>query len=1056
MANNSTISIKDKIKKMSLDERKKYMNDLVQQLWFIHESDKQRIIKSKKLIEFAIACKDKKFEGIGYYHLAAYFNASQNRYPEFKPTIHKAIEILKRTKQYSMLSSAYLLLGVDAINLGQYNLNLDYFLIAKHYADMSKDDYLLSIVYYYFSGVYIMVKDYDTALFYAKEAVRRVDKKNESLTVFGSDVKDMAYSMLGQCYMILGKSDKVQTCYKKSLKRKECYIASPDCPNTALIYCFHIMALHDAGNFAERDKKCEEFIELLKKHKPSPPFIMHILNANSFMLRVGLIDYTRKIILILDEANKKIQNPNFGLIIAYQKVMLAKIDNDEKALMEAMQEHFVYYKKNNDLVLENLRVATELRVEMDDMQNSKNELKILKASNEAKSLFLSNMSHEMRTPLNAILGMDEIILRQTREEETYKYASDIKTAGNTLLAIINEVLDSSKIEAGKMDIIPVEYDLGSVVNDLVNMIKQRIEDKGLAFNIDVDPNIPYLLYGDEIRIKQCVLNILTNAVKYTETGSITLKISCSWPINEKNWKLHKDNYKKIDGTKSEIGDDAGSKDGLRPVLVRFRVIDTGIGIKKEDINKLTKPFVRIEEERNRTIEGTGLGMNIVQNLLNLMGSKLEVESVYGEGSDFSFELLQGARTEEPIGNYTDRYKAYVSKKEQYKTGFTAPNARVLVVDDTSANLTVARGLIKPMLINVDTATSGKETLEKVKTNKYDILFIDHRMPEMDGVETLQALKKQMDNMSRDAVCIVLTANVISGARDKFLAQGFDDYLAKPIDTEKLERMLREYLPKEYIEEAGDTCTVKNEIAVNYKPPFSDKKDVEEYEDEDIKRLSEIPELDVKQALKNCADSKEILIDTIKDFILSVKTLPDKIDNFCKEGDIKNYTILVHGLKSSSRLIGAMDLSDSAAFLEKCGDNGDQLNISSMTPFLLADMKKLCENLKLFCSDRNIDISSPFDDNDKASNGENTDIVDIAGSNSDKADVEENKPEIDQDTLLGFYAGIKEFVSAYDFKCAMDVLEMLSDYRLPPEDKEKARKLYELIRNVDHDGVMELL
>lgn len=1034
--------LKDKIKNMSEDERNSYMEKLSSDLMQIHESDKQRIIKSNKLIEFAHICKNNTYEGIGYYHLAAYFNSLQSRYSEFKPAIQKSIDLLKNTEAYTWLSSAYLLLGVDAINFGQYNLNLDYFMFSRHYAGLIRDELMLSIVDYYFAGFYIMVGDMDNALKYAKSSVGHAEKTSKRVYVFGSSPRDMAYSMIGQCYVFLGQFDKAYSYYKKSIKEEKQYTPSPDCPNTALIYAFHIMALHVAFKHEERDARCEEFIEVLRKHKPSPPFIMHILNINLFLLKIGQIEYAKKIIPFLVEANKKIKNPNFGLLISYQKVIIAQKEKDEDALVLALKDHYMYYIQNNDLVLENLRVAAALRLEMDDIQNTRNELKVLKAANEAKSQFLSNMSHEMRTPLNSILGMDEIILRETKEDNIYGYAENIKTAGNTLLSIINDVLDSSKIEAGKMDIIPVEYDLGSVVNDLVNMIEPRTSEKGLEFKVNIDSNIPYLLYGDEIRIKQCVLNILTNAVKYTEKGSVTLEVTARCMSEKKKWDIKKENYKKLDGTKFEIGDDAGSKEGLAPILLRFRVVDTGIGIKEEDIPKLTRPFERIEEERNRTIEGTGLGMNIVKNLLKLMGSKLELSSVYGQGSDFSFELVQGARTLESIGDYAERYKKNTAKRENYKASFVAPKARVLIVDDTSANLTVAKGLLKPTKIQVDTATSGKDTLELVKHNKYDLLFIDHRMPEMDGVETLNALKNQDDNLSKDAACVVLTANVISGARDTFLEQGFDDYLAKPIDTDKLERILLEHLPKEYIDENSQDDKSESEPVLNYKAPFSDtRKDTEDL-DGDLKRLKEIPEIDVKEALKNCAESKDILIDTLKDFVLSAKSMPGKIEMYCKDSDIKNYTILVHGLKSSARLIGAVDLSDAAAFLEDCGDKQDLLQINQMTPYLLADFKKLGQNLEEFFKDINVDISGPFASGDETEAAESAETTD--------------KPDIDQDTLIGVYAGIKEFVSAYDFKCAMDVLEMLSDYRLPPKDKEKAQKLYELIRNVDHDAIMELL
>ena len=310
------------------------------------------------------------------------------------------------------------------------------------------------------------------------------------------------------------------------------------------------------------------------------------------------------------------------------------------------------------------------------------QLATAKAASKAKTDFLSSMSHEIRTPINAVLGLNEMIIRESKDSEITKYAKDIENAGKGLLSIVNDILDFSKIEAGKLEIIPTNYDLSSVVNDLINMISKRANDKHLSLNIEVDPEIPHLLYGDDVRIKQCCLNILTNAVKYTNEGSVSLKIS-------------------------------GKKADYSHVMLTVHVVDTGIGIKDKDIPKLYTAFQRIEEERNRTIEGTGLGLNIVQNLLTLMNSKLEVSSIYGEGSDFYFSILQGVIDWEPIGNFADTYKKGLQSANKYHELFRAPDARILIVDDTELNLTVARGLLKQTEIQIDTVSSGYEALEYV-------------------------------------------------------------------------------------------------------------------------------------------------------------------------------------------------------------------------------------------------------------------------------------------------------------------------------------------------------
>ncbi|MCR5650244.1 MAG: response regulator [Lachnospiraceae bacterium] len=391
------------------------------------------------------------------------------------------------------------------------------------------------------------------------------------------------------------------------------------------------------------------------------------------------------------------------------------------------------------------------------------------AANKAKSAFLANMSHEIRTPINAVLGMDEMILRESREKDIISYASDIRSAGRTLLSLINDILDFSKIEEGKMEIIPTQYELSSLIGDLVNMIKDRAEKKGLHFEADVESTIPHVLYGDEIRIKQVALNLLTNAVKYTETGTVKLEVSHVKHENEE-------------------------------IDLCISVSDTGIGMKPEDMTRLFSPFSRIEEKRNRTIEGTGLGMSIVEQLLALMDSKLDVQSRYGTGSTFSFAVRQKVIKDSPIGDFNARYEKAVHAPGQYRELFHAPDARVLVVDDNEVNLTVITNLLKGTQIKVDTVLSGREAIVQCTKNDYDVCFIDHMMPEMDGIETLHELQKQDAGRGISPVYVALTANAVSGARERYLNAGFTDYVSKPVDGARLEELLRSYLPSEKIKE----------------------------------------------------------------------------------------------------------------------------------------------------------------------------------------------------------------------------------------------------------------
>ncbi len=391
-------------------------------------------------------------------------------------------------------------------------------------------------------------------------------------------------------------------------------------------------------------------------------------------------------------------------------------------------------------------------------------LKQAEQASAAKSDFLSGMSHEIRTPLNAVLGLDEMIIRESREPQIQDYAIEISSSGKTLLGLINDILDFSKIESGKLELIPTEYEVSAVMNDLVNMIEKKAQDKGLEFKAAVHRELPHLLYGDELRLKQIILNILSNAVKYTDKGTVTISV----------------NYEKTDADF---------------IMLKVRVADTGRGIRQEDIEKLFAPFERIEEKKNRSIEGTGLGMSITQKLLRLMGSQLEVSSVYGKGSIFSFAVQQKVVSWDAIGDFKAAYQQVKNNERAYHESFHAPNARILIVDDTPVNMTMFRGLLKKTQVKIDTAESGRECLALASKARYHMIFIDHLMPDMDGIETLHHLQEDDDSVNAGVPMIALTANALPGAREMYLKEGFTDYLAKPIEGAKLEQMIRQYLPQ---------------------------------------------------------------------------------------------------------------------------------------------------------------------------------------------------------------------------------------------------------------------
>ncbi len=634
----------------------------------------------------------------------------------------------------------------------------------------------------------------------------------------------------------------------------------------------------------------------------------------------------------------------------------------------------------HESIKETVHAIEEYITHINEEHELEKQLEVAQKASEAKSSFLSNMSHEIRTPINAVLGLNEMILRECKDEQILEYAESVRSAGSSLLGIVNDILDFSKIEAGKMDILSVEYHLGSTINDLINLVSVKAEDKGLDLEMNIDSHLPTRLIGDEIRIKQCVTNILTNAVKYTEEGTVTLNIS----------------YRKADEEN---------------IYLKFQVIDTGIGIKEEDIQKLYSPFERIEEIRNRSIEGTGLGMSIVKKLLALMDTRLEVKSVYGEGSDFSFEVLQKVSSWEELGDYKEKYREFLKSRKKYKEKFRAPDAEILVVDDTPINLTVVKGLLKSTLVQIDTAESGMEAIGKVREKKYDIIFIDHRMPEMDGLETLDAMRKMEDNLSADAPCIALTANAGAGARDDYIAAGFNDYLSKPVNGQLLEEMIRQYLPEDKVLEVGDDESSDDVSPENNSSTEGDFGDV----------LERLEGIDLAEAEKNCG-SRELLRDVVKEYHISIGSKADNIEKYAAEGDLRNYTVVVHALKSSSRLIGAMELSHMAADLEQAGNDGNEDMIRQKTPELLALFRSYKDKLSAIDEDE------------------------------DRADL----PEIGEEELKGAFSDMKELLEAYDFDTADGIMEELSKYRIPDDYKDRYNRIKQLMAEVDRDALIEIL
>lgn len=387
-------------------------------------------------------------------------------------------------------------------------------------------------------------------------------------------------------------------------------------------------------------------------------------------------------------------------------------------------------------------------------------------ANQAKGRFLAQMSHEIRTPINAILGMDEIILRESKEANILEYAEDINDAGQLLLSIVNEILDLSKIESGMMEIVETRYNLNKLIADLTAMISLKAQSKNLNFHVNIDKSLPLHLYGDDVRIRQVLTNLLSNAIKYTKEGTVELNIT------------------------GECQD--------KTVTLHCSVTDTGIGIKEEHITDLFEAYKRIEDDTNHYIEGTGLGLTITMHLLKLMGSELQVRSEYGKGSEFFFELKQISTGSMTIGEYQDKNLSTPARKH-LSNSFIAPKAKVLVVDDNRINRLVFAKLFQLTKIRIDEAESGFECIEKMKQHRYDIVFLDHMMPELDGKETLQRLKEMKDYPSENAAIVALTANALVGAKKEYISEGFDDFLPKPIIYKDAEEIILRFLPDELVE-----------------------------------------------------------------------------------------------------------------------------------------------------------------------------------------------------------------------------------------------------------------
>lgn len=773
-----------------------------------------------------------------------------------------------------------------------------------------------------------------------------------------------------------------------------------------------------------------------------------------------------------------------SVYVAYIEIKNTWTTVSEKSILEKEDlEIFEYVFSQISNAVEKLEVTRELVKANEKLKEQMTQLVELKeqaeVANEAKSNFLANMSHEIRTPMNAIIGMAEIALRKDMEEEQRGLLEQICSSGKTLLSIINDILDFSKIESGKMDIIEDDYQPLQLITDIENIITTRLEGKPVDFLVDVVPDLPNVLYGDSIRIKQVIINIANNAVKFTKRGAVI---------------LHMDYQRVFD----------------EEIMLNIAVEDTGIGIKREDLGKLFQSFQQVDSKRNRNIEGTGLGLSISKHLLTLMNGDITVESEYGKGSIFRIQLPQKVKDYRPCitkqnGDYllislidnlyvvrqlqtdcqrlgigyknfnTERqllefadsrqrylvvdeklcsYKVilylknnpwiqggvltelksdFAPKQDLYKlkkpmevfrlaefvgdeialssqeegnsdeSVFVAPKAQILVVDDNTVNLSVVKGLLSPLQMQVDTANSGWEALEKISVLDYDLIFMDHMMPEMDGVETTRRIRKEHSNYAKIPI-IALTANAVSGTKEILLESGMNDFVAKPIEYNVIVSKIKQWLPQEKIKTvSGEEMTKSEDSAIG-------------------KNRLEIPGLDTKYAL-SLIDDEELYLSILKEYYKAVNRKSELITKYEGQEDVKNYTVEVHALKSSSKQIGAMELSALAARLEKAGKEEDLAFIHQNTGELMEKYSQVKRCIQPFCQN---------------------------------LEEEMKKNMMSKTELLGCFTNLRSALDKLDLDEMDTIMDYMLKYDYGEEESELFRKLKNAVDEIDSEACEEVL
>lgn len=607
-------------------------------------------------------------------------------------------------------------------------------------------------------------------------------------------------------------------------------------------------------------------------------------------------------------------------------------------------------------------------------------------ASRARDIFLANMSHEIRTPINTMLGLNELILRESQDETIRGYALDIKQAGTVLLSLVSDILDFSKLQSGKMELAEGTYDISSLLNDLINSVSVPLRKKKLRLTLDIASDIPYKLSGDEVHLRQIIGNLLSNAVKYTQSGTVTLHLA---------WERQ-------------------DKDSL---LLKVAVEDTGIGVKEKDMERIFETFNRLDMEASRNEEGTGLGLAVTYQLVNMMGGKLEAKSEYGKGSTFSFVIPQKIINEAPLGDFQEQYDKSVKNSISYREKFIAPLAKILVVDDNAMNLAVAQDLLRKTKLQIDVASSGGECLEMVKRKEYHLICMDHMMPVMDGVQTLRAIRELEDNPSRNIPVIALTANAVVGAKEFYLNAGFEDYLSKPIEPDKLEDMLIQYLPKELV-----YLTEDEEIS-GLEEGSSGSLNEEKLTDMGINAAN---------GLKYMGGSRSLYEKVLHDFREILHEKEEQLHNMLAKEDVSGYAIIVHALKGNARNVGADELAEEAFELEKKSKAGKLEEVEVQSPILFSMMRTLGENL-----DRYLE----------------TEVQEVT---VEKEEEPAEKLQITEEAWKEKLQILHQQLDDFDGESVMESIKALKKYQLTEENRKLLRLCEKAVNDFAYDVAMEIV